>query len=38
MATGTPAADVEFVEFTLADRKPGIYTVDLEPSRDREGV
>ena len=28
-------ADAEFVEFTQADRTPGINTVDLEPSGRR---
>ena len=30
--------DAELVEFTLADQKPGINTVDLEPSRQTQGV
>jgi len=27
-----------FVEFTLADRTPGINTLDMEPGLHREGV
>ena len=30
--------DVEFVEFTLADQRPGINTVDLEPSAQTSSV